>query len=94
MDYLDINHDGISNIVTIVLFWHDAPHAKGRWTETIEGSLGKDNQRVEVGLLQNEKATDPEKVSLGGYLTMVGEDEKSCEITHFNISCGTLFQGD
>ena len=32
--------------------------------------------RIEVGVLANETPTEPEELSLGGFLTVIGEDEK------------------
>ena len=35
-----------------------------------------DKAKVEVGVLANEVPTEPEELKLGGWLTVVGEDEK------------------
>ena len=46
-------------------------------------------KKVEVGVLANEVPTEPEELKLGGWLTVVGEDEKSCMCFSCPIwSCG------
>lgn len=72
-DYLDIDYDTISQSITISAFWHIAP-GSGKWDERIE-SCGE-SVKVEVGVLANEKATQPEELSLGGFLAVLGEDKK------------------
>lgn len=44
------------------------------WNLDITNAAGKD--RVEVGLLSVEEPLQPEELSLGGFLTVVGEDSK------------------
>ena len=46
--------------------------------ETVE-ALGLGN--VEVGLLANEKATEPEEVSLEGFLAVLGKDKNPSKST-------------
>lgn len=43
------------------------------WQTTL---VTKDTDRLEVGILSPEKATEPEELSLGGFLTVIGEDDK------------------
>lgn len=72
-DYLDIDFDTISQTVNIVVFRHGPP-TSGLWDEHISND-GRIN-RVEVGVLANEVPRKPEEFSLGGFLTVVGEDNK------------------
>lgn len=71
--YLDIDYDTISQVVVLSAFWHEPPSSL-TWEEQIENSEGAD--QVEVGVLANEQPTEPEELSLGGFLTVVGEDDK------------------
>lgn len=71
--YLDIDYDAISHVLSVNAFWPSALQLEG-WTERLENAMPED--KIEVGVLGPEKATTPEELSLGGYLTVVGEDEK------------------
>ena len=44
------------------------------WSEHIRNERG--GAKVEVGMLSNEQPIEPEELSLSGYLTVLGEDEK------------------
>lgn len=73
-DYIDIDYDAISQSLVLSAFWN-IPPLSGVWNEqvdTIEGSV-----QVEVGVLANEKPTQPEELSLGGFLAVIGEDSKT-----------------
>ncbi|KAK2770196.1 protease B nonderepressible form [Emmonsiellopsis sp. PD_33] len=71
-DSLDIDYDSISHALTIAGYWsRPSADAEEGWKETIE----KD-ERVEVGVLAMEKATEAEELSVGGFLVVVGEDKK------------------
>ena len=72
-DYLDVDFDTISQTLTLSAFRHEAP-SPGLWNERIsnDGTMA----RIEVGILANEKPTEPEELSLGGFLTIIGEDDK------------------
>ncbi|KAK2801697.1 hypothetical protein FQN50_007610 [Emmonsiellopsis sp. PD_5] len=71
-DSLDIDYDSISHALTIAGYWsRPSGDAEEGWKETIE----KD-ERVEVGVLAMEKATEAEELSVGGFLVVVGEDKK------------------
>ena len=72
-DSVDIDFDTIAQALTISGFRH-AAHDQLGWDEQISNLDG--SARVEVGVLANEKATEPEELSLGGFLTILGEDEK------------------
>ena len=72
-DYLDIDYDAISQSLVLSAFWHSPPLAEA-WDERIDNSQA--SIKVEVGVLANEKPTEPEELSLAGFLAVVGEDRK------------------
>ena len=72
-DSIDIDFDTISQALTISGFRH-APYGLLGWDEQI--SNFDSSARVEVGVLANEKPTEPEELSLGGFLNILGEDDK------------------
>ncbi|MCJ1282978.1 protease B nonderepressible form [Xylographa opegraphella] len=72
-DYVDIDFDTISQALTISTF-HGEPPGQIGWTERFNNFDGA--VKVEVGVLATEKPTEPEELSLGGFLTIVGEDDK------------------
>ncbi|PTU24788.1 hypothetical protein P175DRAFT_0429428 [Aspergillus ochraceoroseus IBT 24754] len=72
-DSVDLNYDSISHALTMSGLWSRAPEGAPGWTETIrKHAAGTD--KVEVGLLGAEQATDPEEIKMGGLLAVVGED--------------------
>jgi hypothetical protein len=75
-DSVDIDYDSISHALTISAFWSQPPRRQNRWTEEITRHKNAKSERVEVGVLANERATDPEDLSVGGFLAVVGEDRK------------------
>lgn len=72
-DYLDIDYDTISQSLILSAFWHSPPLSE-TWDERIDNSQVSLN--IEVGVLANEKPTQPEELSLGGFLAVVGQDSK------------------
>ena len=74
--YVDMDFDAISQTLVINAFWKEAPSAEG-WTERFS-SKGDENA-VEIGVLANEKATEAEELSFGGFLAVVGSGEKPSE---------------
>lgn len=72
-DYVDFDYDTISQAVTLNAFWHAGPKS-GTWDEHIDNR--KASVKVEVGVLARETPTNHEELSLGGYLVVLGEDEK------------------
>lgn len=72
-DYLDIDYDAISRNLVLTSFHHKPPDPHG-WDGHIKSHSNSSN--TEVGLLTNEQAITPEELSLGGYLTVIGEDQK------------------
>jgi hypothetical protein len=66
---IDFDYDTISHALTVSAYW-----APEEWNVDIHKLDSKD--RVEVGILSSEKPTDPEELSLGGFLTVLGDDTK------------------
>lgn len=73
VDYLDIDFDTISQTLTLTTFQHRPP-SSGLWNGQISNHKGV--TRVEIGVLANETPREPEELSLGGFLTILGEDVK------------------
>ena len=73
-DYLDIDFDTISQALVLNVFHGTAPKLGG-WTEKI--SKLDHFAKVEVGILAPESPNQPEELSLGGFLTVLGEDSKA-----------------
>ncbi|MCJ1476894.1 protease B nonderepressible form [Lambiella insularis] len=72
-DYVDIDFDTISQALTIITFHAGPPFSTG-WTERISNLKGA--VKAEIGVLANEPPKEPEELSLGGFLTTIGEDSK------------------
>lgn len=70
---VDFDFDAISHALKVTAVWANAPGG-GLWSETIR--LHSSSDSIEVGILNAEKATEPEELSLGGFLTVLGEDGK------------------
>lgn len=66
---LDVDYDAISNSLRIAAYWDWAT-----WNATLRRKSTSD--ALEVGILNSEKADEPEEISLSGLLTVVGEDSK------------------
>lgn len=77
--YVDIDFDAISHSLSINAFWDASVNPHG-WSETVEKSRSQD--KIEVGVLEAEKPTEPEELSLSGFLTVVGEDDKPGTCQH------------
>lgn len=77
--HLDLDFDAISHAVTATVAWK----ADADWKEPLDHPNTarvivklREQDRVEVGVLQGEKATEPEELALGGYLSVLGEDDE------------------
>ncbi|GAB7347821.1 hypothetical protein MBLNU459_g5358t1 [Dothideomycetes sp. NU459] len=70
---VDFDFDAISHALKLTAVWAQAPGG-GVWSETIR--LQSTSDTIEVGILNTEKATEPEELSLGGFLIVLGEDGK------------------
>lgn len=65
-----MDFDAISQVLAVKSFQPSSPEKL--WNDEIKAEGAK----VEVGVLANEQATEPETLSLGGFLTILGEDTK------------------
>ncbi|KAH6681729.1 PIG-X [Halenospora varia] len=65
---IDIDFDTISHALTLTAFWPIRD-----WDLDFKSTSG---DRLEVGILSVEQAVELEELSLGGFLTVVGEDSK------------------
>lgn len=79
-DFLDVDFDTISQALALVSFQHRQPDS-GSWNEQISNHGGI--TRVEVGVLANETPRELEELTLGGFLTILGEDDKPS--THTDV---------
>ncbi|KAK5125523.1 hypothetical protein LTR85_000634 [Meristemomyces frigidus] len=70
--YIDIDFDAISHAVTMAAFWRAGIEAEAARTLPRKWREG---DSLEVGVLQVEDADEPEELKMGGYLTVVGEDD-------------------
>ena len=71
-DYVDMDFDAISQVFTLSIFHHKPPNSDS-WHSRISNRGGQNT--VEVGVLTNEPTKEIVEQSLGGFLTVVGEDE-------------------
>ncbi|TKA68450.1 hypothetical protein B0A55_07725 [Friedmanniomyces simplex] len=71
--YIDIDYDTISHAVTLTAVWRQGIAAEAARTPA---RIWAEGDGLEVGVLVEEKADEPEELKLGGFLTVVGEDEK------------------
>ncbi|KAK0309731.1 protease B nonderepressible form [Friedmanniomyces endolithicus] len=70
--YIDIDFDAISHAVTLTAVWRQGIASKAARTPVrVWGEGGG----LEVGVLVPETPDGPEELKLGGFLTVVGEDE-------------------
>ena len=81
--YVDIDFDAISHAVTVTAIWRQgiaaaASRTPARLWGGKDGGGGAPGGSLEVGVLvpQDPDPEEPEEVKLGGFLTVVGEDEK------------------
>ena len=72
-DSLDLDYDSISHSLRITAYW-SRPANSNTWAESITSSSS--SEALEVGVLSVEQATDPFEISLSGFLTVVGEDDR------------------
>jgi hypothetical protein len=79
--YVDMDFDVISRNLVLHAYW-EKPHSAKGWTE-LQHVRGPGDV-TEVGVLNEEKATSPEEISLGGFLALLGVDNKP---STFCLSC-------
>jgi hypothetical protein len=85
-DYLDIDYDTISQALVIRSF-HQLRPGRSPLNEVLR-PIG--DTRLEVGILSSEKATEsePETLKMGGFLTVIGDDDKPSErMRHVLLPC-------
>lgn len=77
---VDIDFDAISHTVDLSALWSADKDAllqrPGSGITDRAVVKYRENHRVEVGVLQNEPVKEVEELSLGGYLVVLGENEK------------------
>ncbi|KAJ4379197.1 protease B nonderepressible form [Didymella sp. IMI 355093] len=74
--YTDIDYDAISQAVVCTVVW-STNHVPGeRWTDTYSAPEEDSDSTVEIGVLSHEANTDPEDYQFGGFLTVLGRDDK------------------
>ncbi len=76
--YVDIDFDTISQVLNVNAFGY-SPSEKHVWDEQVWNTT--ETSRIEVGVLASEKPMDPEPevLSLGGFLTVLGEDDSTSQ---------------
>jgi hypothetical protein len=73
-NYLDVDYDTISRSVVLTAGWAQTPEGDQGWAERIR--LPKKDATVEIGVLTLEGNADPEDIQFGGFLTVLGQDER------------------
>lgn len=73
-DSIDIDYDSSSHSFVVSGYWSKSPKEDG-WTEDIRKD-GTGFEKVEVGLLALETSSDPEELSVSGFLGVAGESDK------------------
>lgn len=72
--YVDIDYDAISQAVVCTAVWSDK--LRDGWTDKHSALEEGSDSTVEVGVLSHEANTDPEDYQFGGFLTVLGRDDK------------------
>lgn len=82
-DSVDLDYDSISHALTLTAFWSKQPEVFydpiGEFTTLDAWNIdiqSKAADKVEVGILSADPAQDPSELSLSGFLTVVGEDDR------------------
>lgn len=73
-----MDYDAISHALLITAYWESGPD-QGAWNEEI---VNAGSDRVEVGVLNQEKADEKEDIGLGGWLTVIGQDATPSMSSH------------
>nr|POE56773.1 protein pbn1 [Quercus suber] len=72
---LDIDFDAISHAITVTAYWTSEGVSRFKHThKTVKRTRPQDT--VEVGILQVQKADEPEELKFGGVLRVLAADEK------------------
>lgn len=75
-DYLDADYDSIAHTFKLTVYWSQARTDDEVWTDSHESGKG---QTIEVGVLMNEKPSEPEELKFSGWLTIPGENKEPCK---------------
>lgn len=76
---VNLDFDTISHALIITAIW---PREAADSTHALRHiDAGQLNGNIEIGVLAPERADEPEELKLGGYLTVLGESRKPCELT-------------
>ena len=75
--HIDLDFDAITQALTVNVLW-EAPNTSrntlvARRARPIRKLRNED--RVEVGIFHREGSTEPEEMSFGGFLTVIGQDD-------------------
>lgn len=82
-DHLDVDYDAVSQTLTVSAYFEGAVGVSGEkqregWNESISDYAA--SVPTEIGILNIQKATQPEETSLGGFLITLDKDKPSeCE---------------
>lgn len=77
--HIDMDFDAISHALTVTAVW--SPFGAGVNTSDLQQNGARtirrtrQDDRVEIGTLQVEQSDEPEELSLGGFLTVIGDDD-------------------
>lgn len=74
---MDVDFDVVGGVLTVTGVWGPDAKRDGGGKAITSRSVAKlrEDEVIEVGVLQGEKAEEAEEMSLGGYLAVLGEDE-------------------
>ena len=89
-DSIDIDYDAVSQSFEISVYIHEPPPSEKQdgpevWNDLISNYEGY--IATEVGLLHEEKPREAEHLKLGGYLIVIGKDEKASMSSCLNGIC-------
>ncbi|KAF2999296.1 protease B nonderepressible form [Curvularia kusanoi] len=70
--YVDIDYDAISQAVVCTAVWSSGPRVG--WTDQF--TAFDEESTTEIGVLSHEPNTDAEDIQFGGFLTVLGRDDK------------------
>lgn len=72
--YMDIDYDAISQAVVCTVVWSNK--LRDGWTDKYSAPEEDSDLTVEIGVLSHEANTDLEDYQFGGFLTVLGRDDK------------------
>ena len=75
--YIDVDFDAISHALVFTAFWNpNRPQIMPTQRDKRPIKKLDSSDTIEVGVLQSEKANEPEELSMGGYLTLIEEQDR------------------